>query len=375
MNLPYANIGGLYLPYSVSLLVDILSSFLIISLLGSAIYLIFHLSFLYYRSNKQYLSRQRGGFRNGSAVGKLSDDYAMLVKLRLLIVICVLELLTFLTVLGERLTIMVFADVRGIASDNSTCTLDQITPYLYHKFPLTGFLVSMAVFSIISMFFFLIILLKYLANYYENQELYVIRFQHRNSIIIFYAFISLFVPFLVYKYTFFVAFSLLLIITVIQFITILMLLRKIYKIMKRRIAPMKDNLRKETIQLYRKHLKMIQHFRILAFVMFSVVGLFLYSHLAGHFSILFKLILYDFCFNSFPLSSQLSNSLMIFDKAIEYSVLISFHIAALALVIPYIFLILFKLGRVLKVRISALIKKYKSKFISSDEDLNSKLID
>ena len=336
---PYTNIGGLNFPFSVSVILDVITVFVVICLCAINIFLIFYVSLIIRSTYRSYCVKLAKGNLGPNAISRISDHYAMLVKSVLLLIISVLEFVTFLLTLFERIFIVIYTDTKNLTSSNNTCAVDRVTPQFFDNFPFTGFLISLSSISTFIFLMMLIVMLHYLIQLYaSNGE--CIRFGYSRMIIFVLFFLSVFSILLLFRVVFYVAYFMLLTSLVFMFMYIVYLLYRIYKYLKAQATLLQTNHEEKK---YKQQYKKLKSYTILSTFVYFVFGLFLFSQVMGHFDILFKLIVYKICTSNITLSHEQIRILNLTDDVIEYSVMFSFLFAGLTLIIPYLAYFFYKL--------------------------------
>ena len=377
MSMPYTNIGGLTLPTNVSIFVDCLTGFVAISLFASCLFIICYTSILLKNSYRSFKQRLNRGYATPNALPRITDHYAMLVKYSLLLTVSITEFATFLFALFERSFILLYVDLKNISHVNQTCALDRITPHLYNNFPYTGILVSLSSIAGLIFLFFLVIFLKYLYQYYSS-KCREVRFRYYRTIIATLISISLFPFLLLYQFTFFFAYFFLLISLVSTFTYVVHLLIKIYKELRMQTIILKENTYEGEENNYRRQFKMLKNFKRLSIFVYIIFSLFLYTEVIGHFSILYKLVIYQLCQKSeyIAINQTLFAVLKIIDEAMEYTVMSAFLLAGLGLILPYFaYVIVFKICIPLKIRIFGSGQRYRFTPQYYSPGLTAKFID
>ena len=377
MSLPYVNFAGLRFPAEISIVINCLTGFVIVCIFASIFFFIFYVSTLLRTTYRSYKLRLRRGNATATAITNISDHYAMLVKYTLLLIVCIMEFFVFLSILFERAVILLYVDLKNISHVNVTCALDRITPHFYNNFPITGILVSLS--SVVSLFFllFTIILLKYLLQYYTS-KCRDVRFRFYRVIIASLFTIALLSLMFLYLYTFFVGYPILLLADILAYLYIIYLLTKIYKTLKIQTIILRENTYDGEDDKYVRQFKMLKTFKRLSIFVYGVFCLFIYSEVMGHFTVLYKLVIYQLCQKSrvLVITPQLFDFLQITFNLMEYSVLFAFLIASLSLIIPYfMYAVIFKLCIPLKTRLFGSGRSYRFTPQYHSKDLVTDLID
>lgn len=370
MTIPYTNIGGLEFPFSVSVILDVTTVFVVVCLFVLNVVLILYVSVIIRSIYRSYRVKLMSGNSSPNAISRISDQYAMIVKSVLLLIISVVEFVTFLLTLFERIFIVVYVDTRNVTLGNDSCALDRSTSQFHDHFPFSGFLISLSSISTFIFLMMLIAMLHYLIRFYASNGK-CIRFGYSKIIIFVLILISIFSIFLLFRVVFYVAYFLLLTSLVFMFTYIIYLLYCLYKYLKAQTNLLRTN---HENTKYKRQYKMMRSYKILSIFVYFVFGLFLYSQVIGHFAILFKLIVFKICSSNITLNQEQFHYLKLTDDVMEYSAMFSFLIAGLTLILPYIaYFLCYKLCICLKNVFLRCLQGIKRRCYNPD--LTTKLID
>ena len=375
--LPYTNIGGLSFPTNVSIFIDCMTGFVAICLFSSSLFFIYYISMLLRNSYRSYKLRLHRGNVSSKALMRITDHYAMIVKYSLLLIVSIMEFVTFLFILFERTFITLLVDLRNISHANQTCAIDRITPHFYNNFPFTGILVSLSSISALIFLLFLVILLKYLLQYYSS-KCKIVRFRYYRNITATIISIFLLSFLFLYRFTFYFGYLVLLTTLVCTYTYVVHLLINLYKELKMQTIILRENTYEDIDNKYMRQSKMLKDFKRWSIFVYSVFSLFVYSEVIGHFSILYKLIVYHLCQNSeFLFENQLVfNVLKVIEEGMEYSVLFAFLFAGFSLILSYfLFVFIFKFCVPLKARLCGSGRRFRFTPEYHSADLVVKFID